>query len=104
MALQIGRQILATLVAVARLFSDHLTEDARQLGIDVLIELAHVGNFRLHHFQHQAQGRFIGERHAAGKHFEQHDAERENVGALIDRLAQTHFRRKVAGRTYELTR
>ena len=47
----------------------------RLLAIDFSIELTHIRNFGAHHFQQQAERRLIGEGHAPGQHFEQHDAE-----------------------------
>ena len=92
MRAKIGHQLMAILVALGRILGDHAIENARDLGIDVGIDFAHIGNFRLDDFEHQAERRFIRERHAAGEHLEHHDAERKNIRALIDRLAQARLR------------
>ena len=102
MGKQVLGQLVATLVTIGRFLGNHLRQDPGDLLVDLAIQLAHVGNLGAHDFQHQPERRFIGERHASGKHLEEHDAERENVRALIDLVTETDFRRQVAGGADEL--
>ncbi len=93
---QVGDQFMAVLVAIGRFLGDHLRQDPGDLRVDIGVQFTHVGDLGAHHFEHQAERRFVGERHAPGQHFEQHDAEREDVRALVDRLAEADFRRQIA--------
>ena len=102
MRLQGGGKIVAVLEAIGRVLGQHLGEDGRGLDIHAFVQRAHVRDLGLDHFQHQAERALVGEGRLAAEHFEQHDAERENVRALVDRLAQADLGRQVAGRADEL--
>ncbi len=99
--MQVRAQFLASLITLGRILGHHLAQDARQFRIDIGIERTHVGDFRADHFEHQTQRRLVGERHAPGQALEQHDAKRENVGTLIDRLALADLRRQITWRADE---
>ena len=93
---------MTALETIARLLGHHAGEDRRGLRVDLLVDLADVRDIGLHHFQHQAQRAFVLERRVAGQHFVEHDAQREDVRALVDRLGHADFRRQVARRADEL--
>ena len=86
MTAQILDQFVAALVAISRTLRPS-SAGCATVPDRLPIERIRSG-FPLHHFEHQAERRFLGERHASGQAFEQYDAERENVRALIDRLAE----------------
>ena len=92
---------MAVLVALRRVLGGHALQDAGELGIDGAVEVAHVRDLGPHHLQQQAQRALVVEGHAPGEQFEQHDAQREDVRALVDRLAGAHLGREVARRADE---
>ena len=66
----------------------------RQAGV----ERERIRGFRMHHGVHRLEWRLALKRALAGEHLVQHGAEREDVGAVIDRLASHLLGRHVAGR------
>ena len=90
--LQVGRALVAILVALG----ERLADDVLQLGLDLRVLRRDRRDLGL---AHQLDGLVVGlavEQALPGEHLLEHDADREDVGAVVDLLAARRLGRQVA--------
>ena len=91
---QRAHQRLRGLVAVIGVLLEEFRDDAAQRSRDAAIARRRVVQNRVDHLD----GRRAGERLRSDGHFVDHRPEREEIAAVIDRVAEQPFRRHVVGR------
>ncbi len=99
--LEVGDNPGAVRVAVFAVFGEHPGDDAAEFVVDLGIDLTDIGRLDLDDESEEGERTVRPERHGAGDHLEEGDAQRVDIGALVRRLIETLFGREIAGGAHE---